>query len=216
MYSVKQCENFLYSVAQSFFDFIESNNSGVITLSGGSTPPKIFDELYKMYEFNSIQNNLEKYKILPTDERNVDATHRDNNSTMLANQLYRDQVPKNFFHFITSERIEDAVALNSEKFKDFSTPILSIIGVGSDGHTASLFPGQFNPKDNGNIVNGGIGPDSHNRISLSHSYLLSSKNLWILCNGKEKFKALKLAENNQESPLYSFLQRDSVVYTTKI
>ena len=212
-YSIKKCNNFFTTVAQAFFEFINDHESGVIALSGGNTPPKIFNELYNLHEFESILQNLAKFTFIPTDERNVDASHEDNNSSMILKELFKKNEVANFLRLQTCKTIDNAISINNNTLESIDTPILSIIGVGDDGHTASLFPGRFNPKDCDKIVNGGMGPDGHERISLSHNYLLSSKNIWILCNSDSKLEALKKSENDTEMPLHQFLQMGSIVYT---
>jgi 6-phosphogluconolactonase len=64
---------------------------------------------------------------------------------------------------------------------------LALLGMGADGHTASIFPGSKALKEGKRYaVPGGQGPEGHERVTLTYPLLNRCKLVWFLIRGKKK------------------------------
>ena len=72
--------------------------------------------------------------------------------------------------------------------------MFSLLGIGSDGHTASLFPGT-DFMGEAIVHYGGLGPEGKKRISLSKNFLLTVKDTYLICNTIEKLQAVEKSKS---------------------
>ena len=170
-------------------------------VSGGSTPKSVYQLLSK----RDIE--WEKVDIFLGDERCVDPKSELSNSLMLRNSLLTKYGSKAFFYEIFSDiKVDDNISKNLliskliEKCNTNSNPPsfdLTLLGLGDDGHTASLFPYQKNNNaDDLVIFNEGKGLK---RISLTPKVLSASTNIMFLVSGASKQLALKRLLDKNES-----------------
>ena len=171
-------------------------------VSGGSTPKSVYQLLSK----RDIE--WKKVDIFLGDERCVDPKSELSNSLMLRNSLLTKYGSKAFFYEIFSDKkVDDNISkklLISKLIEKCSsksnTPSfdLTLLGLGDDGHTASLFPYQKNNNvDDLVIFNEGKGLK---RISLTPKVLSASTNIMFLVSGASKQLALKRLLDKNESP----------------
>lgn len=169
----------------------EANNlfgSSRILLSGGGTPGPLYKFLNRHYvEFDKTTLGL-------VDERFVDRQSEFSNERLIrecmpnVNQLigmiYNTE---NYLENIKLSRI------NYEIFKDRTDVV--VLGMGTDGHTASLFPNDPNSQeildsqeiDLFNTNAPGLPP---RRITCSKAMLTKAKHIYLLIFGKEKLDIL--------------------------
>ena len=170
-------------------------------VSGGSTPKSVYQLLSK----RDIE--WEKVDIFLGDERCVDPKSELSNSLMLRNSLLTKYGSKAFFYEIFSDiKVDDNISKKLliskliEKCNSNSNPPsfdLTLLGLGDDGHTASLFPYQKNNNaDDLVIFNEGKGLK---RISLTPKVLSGSTNIMFLVSGASKQLALKRLLDKNES-----------------
>ena len=167
-------------------------------VSGGSTPKSIYQLLSK----RAIA--WHKVDIFLGDERCVEPKSDLSNSLMLRNSLLTNYGSKAFFYEIFSEKkIDDNISkkllISKLHEKCNGNPPsfdLTLLGLGDDGHTASLFPYQNNNTDDLVIFNEGKGLK---RISLTPKVLSASKNIIFLVSGAAKQLALKRLLDKNES-----------------
>jgi 6-phosphogluconolactonase len=119
-----------------------------VALSGGKTPEPLF-RLLTEDRFNSLP--WEKTEVYWTDERYVPHGHAESNYRLAREALLDDvPVPKEHVHPMPTDSGDpehDAAAyedLLRQTFRNEAAPRfdLVLLGLGDDGHTASLFPGD--------------------------------------------------------------------------
>ncbi|MFN3398523.1 MAG: 6-phosphogluconolactonase, partial [Sulfurimicrobium sp.] len=109
-----------------------------IVLAGGNTPRAIYERL------RDIETAWQSWHIYFGDERCLPSGHAERNSAMASETwLAHTGIPATQIHVIPAELgAEEAArqyALSIESLEMFD---LVLLGLGPDGHTASLFPGQ--------------------------------------------------------------------------
>lgn len=208
-------ESLADNVASILTAAVESSGKASIAVSGGSTPKGFFQALSKKkLAWKSITITL-------ADERWVDITSNDSNTKLVhENLLQNEAVNANFFHLkqgdvLTEETLNDLnIAANQELL-----PLdVLILGMGEDGHTASLFPCSDELTeclaDNSNTLIK-VTPKSapYQRISFSFAALSKSKNTFLHISGASKKQVLATAIAGQECremPIRAFLQAPDV------
>lgn len=123
---------------------IVERNLFTVALSGGSTPKKIFQRLSKPPYKDAI--DWTKVLVFWSDERAVPPTHPDSNYKMAMDSGFSSlPIPKEqIFRMHAEENIEEnASKYEEEILKRVKSQSLDLVmlGMGDDGHTASLFPG---------------------------------------------------------------------------
>jgi len=166
-------------------------------LSGGSTPKSV----YKLLSKSDLRWNM--VDIFLGDERCVEPNSELSNTLMLKNSLLTNLGSGAFFYEIFSDLKADEEAIKnlfiSKLFeKCGSNPPsfdLTLLGLGDDGHTASLFPYQNNNVDDFVIFNEGKGLK---RISLTPKVLSASSKIVFLVSGANKRIALERLLDEKE------------------
>ncbi len=169
-------------------------------LSGGSTPKSVYSLISK--------KNIEwsKVDVFLGDERCVDPESENSNTLMLKRTLFQNFSSQAYFY-----QIFNSVEINEEISKDLFLskikekcsgypPIfdLTLLGLGDDGHTASLFPNQRLINDDDLIIyTHGKGLK---RISLTPKILSASSKVIFLVSGNNKKIALERLISEDESP----------------
>lgn len=130
--------------AQTILQVAGRNERSVIALSGGSTPRP----LYELLGGPPCHDELAKSRVIwvVVDERYVPLSDPQSNAGMIQRTLFRDGISKGheFLRFKTELKDPAATAREFEAgWKSLGIERLDVVllGVGDDGHTASLFPG---------------------------------------------------------------------------
>jgi 6-phosphogluconolactonase len=177
-----------------------------LVLAGGSTPEKVYRLLAKS---NADWAN---WTIYYGDERCLPADHQDRNSLMAsrvlldkvaipANQIFT--VPAEFGPEVAADRYKVAVA----KAGTFD---MVLLGMGEDGHTASLFPGHQHQQDElTHAVYNSPKPPSE-RVSISAKALSNTRELIFLITGANKQEAVNLWRSGADLPVASIIPENPV------
>lgn len=109
-----------------------------LLLSGGSTPAPVYEALSK------APLDWERVDVALVDERWLLPDDPDSNSRLIRESLLRNNAAKARFESITrpGRSIEEAV--NAANLHAQAAPGVIALGMGEDGHTASLFPRMHN------------------------------------------------------------------------
>ncbi|MFQ3193138.1 MAG: 6-phosphogluconolactonase [Paraglaciecola sp.] len=182
-------------------DGIEENGRASLVVSGGKTPADLFNLLSK--------SNLEwdKVDISLADERWVDNTDDASNEKMLRDKLLiNNAVNANFVALKTEHGdAEDAVLTCTDNLQKIRTPFdVLILGMGEDGHTASLFPCSEQITQGLDLESGNsyiaVQPTTapNQRISLTLPALLNSNQIFLHVTGESKKDVLNtvLSDND--------------------
>jgi 6-phosphogluconolactonase len=196
---------------------------GVATLlvSGGSTPAPLYEALSK------TELNWKKIKVALVDERWVDNDHSASNEALVKRSLLINNAKAAEFIGMKTSAIT-ALAGQAEteaNYRRLPQPFsLAIVGMGPDGHTASLFPhakglAQAIQIDNENLtaaINATqsevTGPNTE-RLTLTLSALMKTDRLVILFTGEDKltvFNAAQKPGSIEDMPIRALLHQEQV------
>ncbi|HEU24288.1 MAG TPA: 6-phosphogluconolactonase [Mesoaciditoga lauensis] len=164
-----------------------------LCLSGGKTPQK----LYERMAFENFP--WEKIHLFWGDERYVPYDDPRSNYKMAYDSLIRMiNIPSQNVHKIRTDLSpEDAVKDYEETLRSFfdDGPTFDILflGMGRDGHTASIFPNSplIHEKRRWVAFTEAKLEPFVDRITLTFPVINRSKNIFILAGGREKIRALE-------------------------
>lgn len=200
---------------------VEKRGEATFMVSGGSTPEPLYRSL------SNLDLPWESIYIVLVDERWVDFEHDKSNEAFTVKHLIQNKAAaanlvgmKN-----TADTAQEGLADCEAAYQQLAQPFdVTILGMGSDGHTASLFP-------HANGLEAALNPDSPElcaaitahqsevtgaiteRMTLSLAGLLKSKVLVLLITGQEKLDVLRKAQAGNdvnEMPIRAVLQQDRV------
>jgi 6-phosphogluconolactonase len=174
--------------AKAFADFMleQHRENGMLTvaLSGGSTPKILFDLLATDYKDKFNWSEIHFYW---GDERCVPPTDNDSNFKMTKEHLLNlIRMPEANIHRVLGENdpIEEAERygqlIESNLPKQEGNPVFDIIilGMGTDGHTASIFPHEIELLDSSKTCEVANHPESgQKRVSLTGPVINAAKNV---------------------------------------
>ncbi len=189
---------------------IANNGKFTLALSGGNTPKLLYKQLINGNYLNKL--DLSKIFIYFSDERYV-SPDDDRSNYGLADKylLTKLDIPeKNIFPVNTSFQdvkesakiyqatIQSNIACNNSKIPEFD---LIILGMGTDGHTASLFP-KSELLSTSLLVGSCFHQETKtHRITFTLPLINAANNIFIIALGIEKFiilKDIKNLENNNQ------------------
>ncbi|MFO8002429.1 MAG: 6-phosphogluconolactonase [Marinilabilia sp.] len=164
-----------------------------IALAGGSTPEAIFDTLTQEYRNNLNWNRM---RFFWGDERCVPPDHEESNYNMARRHLFNHLPidPENIFRIrgelSPEEALEDYQAvLQRELPRKNNLPVFDVImlGMGDDGHTASIFPPQISLWHSDKWCEIATHPGSgQKRITLTGRVINNAENILFLVTGEKK------------------------------
>ncbi len=170
-----------------------------LVLAGGSTPEKIYQKLVK------VKTDWSKWKIYYGDERCLPADDKERNSVMASNAfLSQVAIPEaNIFTMPTELGVVEAAEKYREAIADVEQFDLVLLGMGEDGHTASLFPGHVNASEETvhEVYNSPKPPSD--RISLSAKTLANTRPCIFIVTRSSKVNAVKQWKQGVDLPVAS-------------
>ncbi|HEX3558686.1 MAG TPA: 6-phosphogluconolactonase [Pyrinomonadaceae bacterium] len=178
-----------------------------VALSGGSTPRRIY-ELLASDDYRT-QVSWPSVHIFFGDERTVPPDHADSNYRM-ANEAMLSQVPVPLKNVHRMNGVGDAAASASEYeselrafFGDRTWPRLDLVmlGMGDDGHTASLFPGSAALEEQSKWVTANwVEKFQTWRITLSAPAINAARHVLFLVTGAGKAERLREVLKGEREP----------------
>lgn len=178
-----------------------------IVLAGGTTPEKVYRLLAH------AETNWSLWHVYYGDERCLPADDSDRNSVM-AEQAFLSKVaiPKAQIFTIPAELgNEQAAILYRQLLKDALPFDLVLLGMGEDGHTASLFPGhQHDEGELAHAVYNSPKPPPE-RVSISAKALSNAQQVIFLVTGANKQDAVKWWRSGHELPVTQIINEHLTV-----
>lgn len=177
-----------------------------LVLAGGSTPEKVYRLLAK------AKADWANWVIYYGDERCLPADHQDRNSLM-ASQVLLDKVaiPAAQIFTMPAELGPD-VAADRYKWAVSKAGMFDMVllGMGEDGHTASLFPGHQHTQDElvHAVYNSPKPPPE--RISISARALSNTRELIFLITGANKQDAVQQWRSGADLPVASIIPESAI------
>ncbi len=173
-----------------------------VSVSGGRTPKRFFELIAASQRGQAL--DWQRVQIFWTDERFVPADDPQSNYRMTREALL-SQVPipdHNIYRIATTEHrtaclaavayeqtLRDVFAVQSGQLPVFD---LLLLGMGTDGHTASLFPGTYAPFNREDWVCGVKGaPGGLHRISLTAPVLCAARMIAVVAGDHDKAQTFK-------------------------
>lgn len=180
-------------------DLILEKGEISVALSGGNSPLPIYKKL------STLDINWDKIKFFTVDERCVSVNHSESNYGNIRKLLFDKVLSKSFSMVVENLNYHECASKYEEIIKtniSFANGIpqldLVILGMGLDGHTASLFPDTkalLNTSDL--VVLNHVPQLKTERITMTYPLLLNAKKIVLIAPGQEKKKVLdNIFDNN--------------------
>lgn len=204
--------NLAESVERNLAETIESQGRASLVVSGGSTPLPFFEQLSQA----SLDWSL--VDVTLADERWVAEDHEDSNALFVKTHFLKGSASKaSFYSLYRDTDAQTAIADVERALQGMIQPFsVVVLGMGGDGHTASLFPDTPGLED-------ALDMDTHamlavlqpasvpqQRISLTRAALMRSRYRYLHITGEQKRdvlgEALKFDDENP-LPIASFFEK---------
>ncbi len=169
---------------------IRQKNVFQLVLSGGNTPEGVYKKLST--RSRTDRKFWSKTHVYWGDERCVPPNNPKSNYFMANHALlFRVPIPFANIHRIEAERIDFQKMIEEYENLFPKSPDLVLLGMGADGHTASLFPESPTLKITGqSFVKTEEMTEPKNRITMTPEAILNSKEVIVFISGKDKSEAL--------------------------
>ena len=203
-------EAMLTALCQVFIDDIEQTlarqSSATLLLSGGSTPVPLYRSL------SVAKLDWSRVHVALVDERWVDADSASSNERLLRENLLLDHAGDAHFSGMknpAASPFEGAEECNASYLKLPSPYSICLLGMGPDGHTASLFPGAEGLAEaiKGKqhcaairAIRSEVTGDNIERMTMTPWSLLQSRRLILLITGNDKWDIYQQARDKPASP----------------
>lgn len=184
---------------------IHNKGAFFVALSGGSTPKKIYQQFLLPKNYDAIDWSL--VHLFWSDERSVPPDHPDSNYKMAMDAAFSQlPIPKGQIHRMHAEKDIEKNALAYESLiKKIGYPLdLIMLGMGEDGHTASLFPHTKALTVNDHLVVANFVPSLNtHRMTFTFPLIHEAHATTIYVLGQNKQEQLKsvLLEKGSTAPI---------------
>lgn len=210
-------EKLALGVAQQLRDAIDASGGATLVVSGGRSPVAFFQNLAKQpLDWSKVVVSL-------ADERWVPVEHADSNAGLLKRYLLQGAAAKaQFLSLYNASANLEAAAEQADRLLAELPPIdVLVLGMGDDGHTASLFPDSPNlaqaldeqsPRRCWPMLAPTV---PHQRLTMSRALLASAKHKVLSISGSSKLSTLDAAlagDDVARMPIRAFLQPTLEIY----
>lgn len=210
-------ETLALNVAKRLTDAIDAQGTATLVVSGGRSPVAFFQHLAKQpLDWSNVVVSL-------ADERWVPVEHADSNAGLIKRYLLQGAAAKAQFLSLynAAANLELAGEQADRLLSELPVIDVLVLGMGDDGHTASLFPNS--PKLADALSAGGsrrcwpmLAPTvPHQRLTMSRALLVSAKHKILSISGQSKLTTLNAALADDDvaaMPIRAFLQPTLEIY----
>ncbi len=176
-------------IADQLTEGVGQRNVASLIVAGGTTPQPIFERL------NAMPLNWPRIQVGLTDERWIDPAHSDSNEHLVRRTLLRGDARAVQFHSLYSGAKRPSAGLKAAEaaMATMARPFdVVLLGMGTDGHFASLFPGiphlaaGLDPGNPATCLAIEAPQSGYPRMSLTLSALLNAKLILVAIAGRPK------------------------------
>lgn len=188
----------VHFIAQKIEECLRHQSHCRIALPGGNTPALCLQKLSR------LALPWEKIEWYMGDERCLPIGHAERNDTMVSKTLFNGQGPskKQFFPIKAELGAKKAAEEYQAQIEAFDALDIVILGMGEDGHTASLFPNNKALTNQDSVVAVFNAPKPpQERVSLGLNTLIKAKYRIVLASGEGKKEALKKLTMGEKLPI---------------
>lgn len=183
----------------------------VLALCGGRTPGRLYELLAEAGQ------DWRRWHLVYGDERCLPRGDEDRNCSLVQRcWLDRTDFPAANHHVPDAEL---GAAIAAPRYAKAIAPLLPIdlalLGMGEDGHTASLFPGHSHPDATVVAVHGAPKPPAE-RVSLGYAALNAADTVCFLVTGAAKRDALRRWQQGDDIPVARISGRTRTCLVTDI
>ena len=188
----QECSKLLLKLISNHINEFEDFSIG---LSGGSTP-KLFYELFakKYHEYSNIT-------FWTVDERHVDTTEKISNQKMI-NSIFNETKLNVIKYDYNEDPRLSAENYTTKVFKKINKFDIAVLGVGDDGHIASLFPNtRALESDKKGFVENKVNILTKWRITSTYQLLADVESLYLFVTGENKKEVIQKIGNEDDLPV---------------
>lgn len=184
------------SICRAAAQAIETRGRFIVVLAGGETPRGVYARLA------SMSSPWERWHVYFGDERCLPASDDGRNDRMArAAWLERVSIPSRQVHGIPAELgATNAAQRYAEALASIDSFDLVLLGLGEDGHTAGLFPGQEAHSAEPIIAVSNAPKPPAERVSLSASRLSRTRQAMFIVAGEAKRRAVAAWRHGESVP----------------
>jgi 6-phosphogluconolactonase len=206
-------------IANLLTDAVKKRGQASLSVSGGTTPVPMFEALSR------VDLDWHKIVISLVDERWVPVSEKDSNENLVRTHLLQNKAAAaSFIGMKTAAATPSAGEKEcAERLKHIAMPYdVMVLGMGSDGHTASLFPGAEKLPAAVDMASGRIctaiapAAAAHERMTLTLPAILNSREIIVHISGAEKQKVYEQAISEglpEEMPIRYILRQAKIPVT---
>ena len=189
------------SIVDSLISSINLNGHASFVVCGGNSPLPLYNNLSKK------DLDWSKVSIFLGDDRVVPADHVDSNNYLIQHNLLQNNAASASFYSLIDLKIS---------IEDMKRPFdVVLLGLGNDGHFASLFPAQLGSADAFDITaspgliisDQELGSPCYKRISMNLSLLMDTKRCILLVPNENKRMIVERALEDNQLPLHYLLNQ---------
>ena len=196
--------NLTESIVDSLTSSIHLNGRASFVVCGGNSPLQLYKNL------SSKNLDWSKVSIFLGDDRVLPADHKDSNNFLIHQYLIKNNATAASFHALLDHK---------DSMEGIKRPFdVVLLGLGNDGHFASLFPAQLNIPEAFDaeasptiiVSDQELGSPSYKRVSMNLSLLTNTKRCILLVPSSEKRKIVETAYTDNQLPLHFLLTQQKI------
>ncbi len=210
--AAEQARGLAQAVADALREALIERGRALLVVSGGRSPVAFLEAL------SGAVLDWSKVAVSLADERWVPESHPDSNAGLLRRHLFKGAAAKAQFIGIyqAAASLEEAADKADRYLNELMLPIdVLVLGMGDDGHTASLFPGSTNlvealdPAGTRRCLPMWAPTVPHQRLTLTRAVLQGARVQILAIQGESKLATLSQAlsdNDDQRMPVNAFLR----------
>lgn len=197
--ATQSAETLAQAVAQNLRDVLAKQERATLAVSGGKSPIAFFQAL------NQADLDWKRVNITLVDERLVPTHHADSNTGLVRQYLLKNRAAAaKWLPVVSDEATESSLKNTADAvafaLQHYTQPDVLILGMGGDGHTASIFPQapQFADATRADYPQALLHTTPitapHERISMTLAAIEATPHVYLSIAGREKLAVYRQAE----------------------